>query len=83
MNEIYGRTILGCERCFVALGMSDKVDCKHVCGFANAQGESIYIGINDNGEVVGVADCKNLVKKTGFQCVKVSLIQKLFFNNNS
>ena len=25
---------------------------KWVCGFANAQGGSIYIGINDNGEII-------------------------------
>ena len=31
---------------------------KWVCGFANAQGGSIYIGINDTSEVVGVTDCK-------------------------
>lgn len=35
---------------------------KWVCGFANAQGGSIYIGLNDNGEVVGVADCKKLLE---------------------
>ena len=35
---------------------------KWVCGFANAQGGSIYIGINDNGEVVGVTDCKKLLE---------------------
>ncbi len=35
---------------------------KWVCGFANAQGGCIYIGLNDNGEVVGVADCKKLLE---------------------
>lgn len=34
---------------------------KWVCGFANAQGGIIYIGINDNGKVVGVADAKRLL----------------------
>lgn len=33
-----------------------------VCGFANAQGECIYIGINDNGEIVDVADCKKFLE---------------------
>ena len=27
-----------------------------ICGFANAQGGTLYIGINDNKEVVGIAD---------------------------
>ena len=29
---------------------------KWICGFANAQGGTIYIGMNDNGDVVGVSD---------------------------
>ena len=28
---------------------------KWICGFANATGGKIYIGMNDNGKVVGVA----------------------------
>ena len=35
---------------------------KWICGFANAHGGRIYIGINDNGEVVGVKDCKKLME---------------------
>ncbi len=35
---------------------------KWVCGFANAQGGTIYIGINDNGEVVGVDNAKKLLE---------------------
>lgn len=35
---------------------------KWICGFANAQGGRIYIGINDNQEVVGVADAKRLME---------------------
>lgn len=34
---------------------------KWVCGFANAQGGQIYIGINDNGEVTGVDDYRKLL----------------------
>jgi len=34
---------------------------KWICGFANAQGGKIYIGINDKGEVVGVSDTKRLL----------------------
>ncbi len=34
---------------------------KWVCGFANAQGGKIFIGINDKGEVTGVVDYKKLM----------------------
>ena len=34
---------------------------KWICGFANAQGGRIYIGIDDNQQVVGVADTKRLM----------------------
>ena len=33
---------------------------KWVCGFSNAQGGVIFIGKDDNGKVVGVADYKKL-----------------------
>lgn len=35
---------------------------KWVCGFANAQGGTIYIGIDDAGEVVGVQNIKKLLE---------------------
>ena len=35
---------------------------KWICGFANAQGGTIYIGINDSGEVVGVKNAKKLME---------------------
>ena len=35
---------------------------KWVCGFANAQGGRIYIGVRDDGEVVGVANSKKLIE---------------------
>lgn len=35
---------------------------KWICGFANAQGGKIYIGRNDDGEVVGVKDAKRLME---------------------
>ncbi len=35
---------------------------KWICGFANAQGGRIYIGIDDNQQVVGVADAKRLME---------------------
>ncbi len=31
---------------------------KWICGFANAQGGAIFIGIDDNGNVCGVKDAK-------------------------
>jgi len=34
---------------------------KWICGFANAQGGRIYIGMNDKGEVVGIEDAKRLM----------------------
>lgn len=34
---------------------------KWICGFANAQGGRIYIGMNDNGKVIGVPDSKKIV----------------------
>ena len=36
---------------------------KWVCGFANAQGGRIYIGLNDNGEIIGVKDSKKLLEE--------------------
>jgi hypothetical protein len=35
---------------------------KWICGFANAQGGTIYIGIKDDGEVVGVKNSKTLME---------------------
>jgi len=34
-----------------------------ICGFANAQGGKIYIGKDDSGNVIGVADYKDLMEK--------------------
>lgn len=34
---------------------------KWICGFANAQGGKIYVGINDKGQVVGLDDHKKLM----------------------
>ena len=35
---------------------------KWICGFANAQGGRIYIGVNDDRQVVGVEDSKKLME---------------------
>lgn len=34
---------------------------KWICGFANAQGGKIYIGIDDDQKIIGVADAKRLI----------------------
>ena len=35
---------------------------KWICGFANAQGGTLYIGKRDDGSVCGVADSKKLME---------------------
>lgn len=35
---------------------------KWICGFANAQGGRIYIGVNDNQKIVGIAGSKRLME---------------------
>ncbi len=35
---------------------------KWVCGFANAQGGKIFIGIDDNGNTIGIDDAKRLME---------------------
>ena len=35
---------------------------KWICGFANAQGGKLYIGIDDNGNAVGVKDARRLME---------------------
>jgi ATP-dependent DNA helicase RecG len=34
---------------------------KWICGFANSNGGSIFIGKDDSGKVVGLADSKKLL----------------------
>ncbi|MDR3250448.1 MAG: ATP-binding protein, partial [Tannerella sp.] len=36
---------------------------KWVCGFANAQGGIVFIGKDDDGNVVGVKDAKKLLEE--------------------
>lgn len=36
---------------------------KWICGFANAQGGTLYIGKNDSGETVGVQDAQRLIEE--------------------
>lgn len=35
---------------------------KWICGFANAQGGTLYIGIRDNGEVCGINEAQKLME---------------------
>ena len=35
---------------------------KWLCGFANAQGGTMYIGVNDSGNIVGVKNIKKLME---------------------
>ncbi len=41
---------------------------KWICGFANAQGGAIFIGIDDNGNVCGVKDAKKIWKTFQTKC---------------
>jgi ATP-dependent DNA helicase RecG len=34
---------------------------KWICGFANANGGNIFVGMNDKGEVIGVSNSKRLM----------------------
>ena len=33
-----------------------------ICGFANANGGSLYVGVDDNGQIIGVANAKRLLE---------------------
>ena len=35
---------------------------KWICGFANAEGGKILIGVNDDGTICGVSDAKRLIE---------------------
>ena len=35
---------------------------KHICAFANTQGGSLFVGVRDDGKVVGVKECKKLLE---------------------
>ena len=36
---------------------------KWICGYANAQGGTLFIGLDDNGTVVGVTRAKKLLEE--------------------
>ena len=35
---------------------------KSICAFANAQGGTLYIGLDDDGKIVGIDNCKKLLE---------------------
>ena len=35
---------------------------QYLCGFANAQGGTLYIGIDDNGTICGIANARKLLE---------------------
>ena len=50
---------------------SQNIECKQswrdeylkwICGFANAQGGTIFIGVNDEGTVCGIDNAKRLME---------------------
>jgi len=43
------------------LGWNDEY-LKWICGFANAQGGKLYIGVNDSGHVTGISNAKELLE---------------------
>lgn len=54
-----------------------------ICGFANAEGGTLYIGVKDNGEIIGISNAKKLsedipnkVKTTLGIVVTVNILQK-------
>ena len=50
---------------------------KWVCGFANAQGGTIFIGKDDNGNVIGVKNAKTLMEELPNKITTVlELLQK-------
>ena len=56
---------------------------KWICGFANARGGRIYIGVRDDGKIVGIPDSKkrledipNKIKDTMGILVDVNLLGK-------
>lgn len=53
---------------------------KWICGFANAQGGTLYIGIDDNENVVGVDNAKYLLDNLSNKCIQATGIVPDFEN---
>lgn len=57
---------------------------KQLCGFANSQGGIMYLGVNDNGEVVGLQHTKRLLEEIpnkGVNLMGLVLQVDLLFEN--
>ena len=52
---------------------------KWICGFANAQGGTLYIGVDDNGEVCGVENAKRINISIGQFLMKELTVAKNCF----
>ena len=58
---------------------------KQICGFANSQGGSIYLGVNDQGKGVGINNAKKLLEEIpnkGANLMGIVLQVDLFLENN-
>ena len=50
---------------------------KWICGFANAHGGRIYIGVNDNKEVIGLPDAKKLMEAFPIRLSTISALWRM------
>ena len=50
---------------------------KEIIAFANTNGGTIYVGVDDNGDIVGIDDCDALMLKIGNLVRDFSLSQIL------
>jgi hypothetical protein len=54
---------------------------KQVCGFANSQGGSIYLGVNDQGDVIGLQHTKRLLEEIPNKGVNLMVFHCLCIRN--
>ena len=52
---------------------------QYLCGFANAQGGTLYIGIDDNGTICGIANARKLLENLPNQIKRWGYSPKLIF----
>ncbi len=45
---------------------------RQICGLANAKGGSLFVGVNDRGEVVGVANAKIILTAAQYKSASTS-----------
>ena len=59
---------------------------KHICGFANNRGGTLYIGVSDTGEIIGLKNTKKILEDIPSKIINyLGVIPKLeqFSENNS